>query len=302
MLATSLIVVSWESQFEAAISGRSGNTVAAYRRDIGGFARWYAQVNRQAFDPALLTSIDIRDYRRHSLEVEQVKPSTWNRRRSSLAVFCQWAFESGFVNYNPFQGVDAAEQVELPPRWLEVSQLKKVIRQVERQVNAARSDAEKSQALRDQALVALMAYAGLRECEAVALDLGDVQIGERSGRVIVRLGKGGKRREVPLNLECRRSVAMWLDVRGNAPGALFSGRSGERISTRLVQRCVAEIGRLSGVQLSPHDLRHTFAKRMLDEGAPLTVVSKLLGHSRLETTARYVQPGWADYESAVERI
>ena len=54
--------------------------------------------------------------------------------------------------------------------------------------------------------------------------------------------------------------------------------------------------------VTPHDLRHSFAKRTLDEGAPLTVVSKLLGHSRLETTARYVTPGWGDLEEAVERI
>ena len=94
----------------------------------------------------------------------------------------------------------------------------------------------------------------------------------------------------------------FLKVTAATPGRFTGTARGERISARLVQRRVAEIGRVCGIPVSPHDLRHTFAKRMLDDGAPLTVVSKLLGHSRLETTARYVQPGWADYEKWVERI
>ena len=74
------------------------------------------------------------------------------------------------------------------------------------------------------------------------------------------------------------------------------------MTTRTVQRVVAEIGRLAGLEVSPHDLRHTCLKRMVDAGTPLTVVQKIAGHKKLETTARYIKPGWGDLEKAVERV
>jgi site-specific recombinase XerD len=85
---------------------------------------------------------------------------------------------------------------------------------------------------------------------------------------------------------------------------MFVGKGGERVSTRLVQKRVEALRQAAGLDktVTPHALRHTFAKRLLDGGAPLTVVGKLLGHARLDTTARYVQPGWNDFEKAVETL
>jgi len=80
------------------------------------------------------------------------------------------------------------------------------------------------------------------------------------------------------------------------------GKRSDRLTTRQVQRVVAEIGRQAGIELTPHMLRHTFAKRLVDNGSPLTVAQKLLGHSRLDTTSRYVKPGWDDLARAVESL
>lgn len=297
---------AWLSQFEEHVraSGSSERTIRAYGQDVRSFARWFRSVNGVELEPGLVTGVDLRAWRQHCLEVEKASPATWNRRRISMRVFTKWALGVGLVAYDPFQGVMAAEVVELAPRWLQPGDLAKIFRRLEQEINGARPGVWRQQAVRDQAMVALMALAGLREGEVVSLEVGDVFIGERSGKVVVRLGKGGKRREVPLNKEVRRALGMWLEVRGNdGPSALFTGcDSHGRVTTRTVQRRVAEAGRLAGVSLTPHDLRHTFAKRALDKGAPLTVVSRLLGHSRLETTARYVQPGWADFEQAVEAL
>jgi len=155
--------------------------------------------------------------------------------------------------------------------------------------------------VRDQGMVLLMVQAGLREGEVCSLDVSDVSLGERKGKVVVRLGKRGKRREVPLGNEARRAVTLWLEMRGGAgeEEPLFGGKSSERLTTRTVQRRVKEIGRLAGItDLTPHMLRHTFAKRLLDV-SQLTVVQSLMGHARISTTARYVMPGWEDMEAAV---
>jgi integrase/recombinase XerC len=305
VVRTGVVASTWEVDFVGWLQakGVSVSSVKSYLQDIRVFARWFEEVNGQALHPSLVTGVDLRAFRTWQITDGGAKPSTWNRRRSALAQLCRWALEAGHLSYDPFQGVDVADQVELPPRWLERGELQKVWRQVELAVNGGRTAAARRQALRDGAVFALMALAGLREGEVVGLDLGDVEVGERKGRVVVRMGKGEKRRELPLSKEARRWVEGWLGVRGEAgSAALFLGRKGERLGARDVQRMVGEFGRRAGVEVTPHALRHTFAKRLLDEGAPLTVVQKLLGHSRLETTSRYVQPGWSDFERAVERI
>lgn len=303
------VVCDFLSNFEGFLVGRglARRTVEGYLQDVRRFMVWYEVECGYALGGVQdVTGVDLRAWREFSLGVERVSPATWNRRRSSMRVFVGWGQEAGLVVYDPFVGVEKAEEVEQGPRWLEAGELRKVLRVCERRVLGAKSEGGRRRALRDQVMIFLMVYAGLREGEVVGLDLGDVVVGERSGKVVVRRGKGDKRREVPLGVEVRRVLSVFLEVQGvNGPcGSLpmFTGTGSERLTTRTVQRVVKELGRLAGVDVTPHQLRHTFAKRVLDQGGSLTVVQRLLGHARLETTARYVRPGWGDLERAVEVI
>lgn len=218
-----------------------------------------------------------------------------------LQRFCAWLQENEIVAYNPFQGIERYPEEEMPPRWLDRSEFSRFLRQVELAVNGSRTEQWRLQALRDRAIIALMGFAGMREGEVVALNIGDLQLGQRSGKAIIWLGKGEKKREVPLGREARQALHDYLE-NISPQEALFTGKGGTRISERLIQRRVEEYGRLAGVPVTPHMLRHTFAKRLVDAGVALTMISKLLGHARLDTTARYVRPGWDDLERAVEDI
>jgi len=158
-------------------------------------------------------------------------------------------------------------------------------------------------AVRDRAILAVLANAGLRVAELTALELADINIGERSGQAVVRRGKGGKLRTTALNREARRALADWLNLRGQMDTpAVFAGGRGERLTTRQVQRIVADLAAAAGGEATPHTLRHTCAKSLLDSGAKLTEVQSLLGHARLDTTARYTTPSLADLQAAVERL
>lgn len=305
-LGFSVCIDDWHSAMieQLQAQGKSVHTIHAYISDMGVFSRWFERQNGEPFSPDQLNGVDLRGFRRSSLDDERCTPATWNRRLASLRVLVDFALAGGLISYDPLRGVEKADQVKLAPRWLKKEELNRVLRRCEINVNGS-GNSEKTIAIRDQAMIYLMAYAGLRESEVCALDLEDVEIHERSGKVMVWHGKGGKRRVVPLAREARRAIGLWLERRDHSDtNALFTAGKGggDRIGVRTVQRRVAEIGRQVGLELSPHDLRHTMAKRALDEGAPLTVVSELLGHARLETTARYVQPGWGDLEEAVERI
>jgi len=139
--------------------------------------------------------------------------------------------------------------------------------------------------------------------------LADIELSERKGAVIVRQGKGGKRRRVPLNSEARKALTAYLklrarEVRPEWPGAerLFWGQRGP-IGPRAIQRVVACAGQQAGLpHLTPHVLRHTFGKALVDQGVSLDRVATLMGHSNLNVTRRYTTPSERDLEQAVELL
>lgn len=156
---------------------------------------------------------------------------------------------------------------------------------------AARADSLRPRGARDLALVAILFGAGLRACEAVALDLADLDLDAESLRVV--RGKGRKSRVVPLAAGAAEALAAWLAIRGRADGALLTsidrrGGIGERISTRAVGRIVERLAEDAGVRRwSPHDGRRSYVSALLDAGADIASVAGLAGHASVETTRRY---------------
>ena len=219
-----------------------------------------------------------------------------------LAVFAEYLQSHELVTYNIFQDIPIAEEEELAPRSLERREFGQFMRQVEIRISASRTTSQRMNAQRDAAMIGLMVYCGLRVEEVVHLNYGDIVITERKGAVMIHSGKGDKAGKVPLVGEARRWVGEYLALRGAEGEALFTGKSEERLSTRQVERIVKELGRLAGVHVTPHMLRHTCATRMVQSRQPLTVVQKILRHSRLDVTAKYTRPSWEDLEKAVESL
>jgi len=143
---------------------------------------------------------------------------------------------------------------------------------------------------RDAAILGLLRF-GLRRAELVALDLEDWDPEKRTVRV---QGKGDKQRLVPVNHGSEEALADWLDIRGSEPGPLFWRiRKGgklepHRLTTQAIYYILRTRAEDAGVsELSPHDLRRTLVGDLLDAGADVVTVSKLLGHANIQTTARY---------------
>ncbi len=162
-------------------------------------------------------------------------------------------------------------------------------------------------ARRDAALIALLVGAGLRREEAVGLDLSDL---DAAHETLVVTGKGGVVRDVPLAPGVRRAVSAWLDVRGGDPGPLLTPMSKEvpRVAVvdadrRLsVNAVAAAVKRRFAAGVAPHDLRRTFVGDLLDAGADLSAVSKIVGHANPATTAGYDRRGVAARRAAVEKL
>ena len=143
---------------------------------------------------------------------------------------------------------------------------------------------------RDRALMELFYSSGLRLAELVALDLGSLDLKDRTVQV---LGKGRKSRIVPVGRMAVEALKAWLKERvalaRPAEMALFVGRNGRRLGARAVQNRVALWARRQGLNLRvhPHLFRHSFASHLLESSGELRGVQELLGHADISTTQIY---------------
>ncbi len=120
----------------------------------------------------------------------------------------------------------------------------------------------------------------------------------------MRSGKGNNHRIVPLNNDARKAINEYLDVRPKiADDHLFIGQRGEPLRPQGVELLVKQYAKQAGLEdVTPHVLRHSFARQALDSGTDLVTVASVLGHQRLETTAIYTKLSERDLEKAVERL
>ncbi len=147
------------------------------------------------------------------------------------------------------------------------------------------------QEVRRVALAELLYSSGLRVAELCGLDVEDLRLA--SGELLVRHGKGGKQRLVPVGEPARDALQAWLVWRGRlvaaSEPALFVGMRGQRISPRVVQLELKALARTAGVdtRVYPHLLRHSCASHVLQSSGDLRAVQELLGHASLAATQVY---------------
>ena len=286
-------------------AGRSPRTVTAY---VQAISRALSAMNLTGDEWTAVTPIDLAEWRHNRMEV--AKPATVNLEVDALRQFYRWAVEEGLVQADPTSRLrHLPEGQVLAPRWLSRQDQHRLLRALQRAEQGANTERRRVLAARDAALISLMLHAGLRVSETVGLDVSDVSLSERRGVVTVRFGKGGKRREVPLNRDARTATVKWLAFRGMETGPLFPGDKGGRLTSRAAEAVVARIARAAGLTVSPHQLRHTFCHELVERGnVPLDRVALLAGHTtasgrpRVETTVRYTTPSQEELARAVEAI
>lgn len=186
------------------------------------------------------------------------------------------------------------EQPRCPPR--KVGDVLSV-REVTRLLVAAGEAATSPCGARDRAMVELLYATGLRRTELLSLDLGDLERDTRE--VVVRRGKGGKGRRVPLTRSAFLAVTDYVDVarpalcttHADSASALFLTYRGRRFEQRSLGKTLRDLaaGANLGRRLSAHTLRRTFATHLLQGGASLRAIQVLLGHAALSTTAFYLR-------------
>ena len=260
--------------------------------DVRQFAKWFTTANREPFVVTRVTTRDVIDFRDHLRRVKEQAVATVNRSLVLLRGFFKWLAAQGKIPANPAKQVKELRRVQLAPKGLERSQVRRLLREAE-----VRKD------IRAAAIFGLFLYTGCRVGDLVHLELQHVMIGERSGNVVYRFGKGGKERSVPLPLPARRVLQEYLDTRPPVESRhVFIGERGP-LTDRGMRALLDKYGCIIGVKLFPHLMRHTMAHEFLaDNNNDLVALAQILGHENLNTTARYTKRTEQQLGEATDRL
>jgi site-specific recombinase XerD len=308
-------------------AGASENTIRGYVHDMGDFLTWWEQTEGKPLtaatlrrDPFVLNKKFIQDYINY-LE-RKVGNATVLRKVSSLRAFTKYLQVEKIIEHEPTNGLRLPDKAEPEPRglsdkersrfessfqqpWLPHAPKRKRADDVEKNVL---EDAN-HRLVRDRAIAFLMMYAGPRVDETCNLNVGDIELKEKSGALHIRKGKGLRERHTAIPLPARKALQKWLNLRnelgiGNhKEKALFvrmRGKPGERLSVRAIQDMVAEAARRAGIEeaaVTPHVLRHTCAFMLRTAGVDIETRAKMLGHS-VKTASKYGAPGNNEIEKA----
>lgn len=279
-------MASWLEDWEAWLRAgdRDARTVRAYVRDVAAFCAWFRETEGRDPEPQDLTVASAAEFKAHLRRLGR-RPATVNRALAALRLVARWQGRA-------LDGLRDDREQDLAPRALPAPVLEALLA------------AARRRPLRDQLLLRLMADLGLRVGEVVALDAGDVSLPRGQGLAVLTLrGKGGKLRQLPLPPQLAELVRRYLRTLP-ADGPLFPGRQGGRLTTKAVRDLLKRLARAAGLdprEIHPHRLRHTCATELLRDGAPVTHVAALLGHARLDVTARYTRPNLDDLGAWIAR-
>jgi integrase/recombinase XerD len=267
----------------------SQNTVMAYGRDLGkllAFAEASGVSEIEAIDLGVVSGW-IREMSRAGLG-----PRSTARHLSSARGLCKFLMREGVLRADPTELAARPRFGRKLPRALGESEMVTLI-------EAPPPDTLRG--LRDRAMLSLMYAAGLRVSELVSLTLGDV---DRARGIVSALGKGKKRRLVPLGEVALDHLAAYLQARDADAAAkalrlgvsnakisqiLFPSPRGGKLTRQAFWKIVGRTARGAGIRghVHPHQLRHSFATHLLSGGADLRSVQTLLGHANVATTEIY---------------
>jgi len=209
-----------------------------------------------------------------------LSPRSIQRRLSATRSFLNYLVREGALKSNPAVEIRAPKVARKLPQTLDADRMGRLLA-------IAPGD---TLTTRDTAIMELLYSSGLRLAELTGLDLHDLDLADRTVRV---MGKGSKGRILPMGRKAIGALQRWLKERGSLAKpdetACFVGRNGRRLTSRAVQLRVAQWARRQGVDqhVHPHLFRHSFASHLLESSGELRGVQELLGHANIATTQIY---------------
>lgn len=231
---------------------------------------------------------DIRYYL-GTIKMRGCKNSYIKTELAKISAFFRWMTEEEMIDRNPcnkIADVKCEKEILFPYSPVEIDRMRHAIKG--------------RQALRDRAIIEVLLSSGIRREELCNLQIADVDLKTRN--VLVRRGKGGKGRMCFMSEIAAEYVSKYLQTRKDTSPYLFIPEGGYQLSVDGVGKMCQRLGRTAGVDnVHPHRFRRTFATTMNKRGMPLDEIQRLMGHSNIQTTLRYIYTDETQLRSAYDK-
>lgn len=267
--------------------GLSENTKAAYKNDIRLMINWFTS---QRIDFIKANELNFRQLFTF-LKKKNLKLKSLTRKLSSIKRFYEFLKEENYINVNPLNNMDGFKNEKTLPSALSESEMLLLLQKA--RTNCDNSKKEKSRSLRTLTILEILYSTGMRITELLSLPLSDfINLNDK----LQIKGKGEVYRVVIFNHESQIIISSWIKYRVMEkklsknrymfPGSNGLGAVSRQIIYKDLVNLSTEVG-LSNKNVSPHKIRHSFATHLLNRGADLRSLQKLLGHADISTTEIY---------------
>jgi integrase/recombinase XerD len=258
-------------------------TIEAYAEHLRLWQRWAGERTISELSTALVTG--------YLAELRQQGLAAWtvSTRDKVLRIWLNWCVERGIFSRSPLEKSRRLTAQDPPVEVLTPEQVRRLLDCCDRQLWIG---------TRDAAIIVTLWRTGLRASELLALELDDYD--PQTRRLRVRHGKGDKYRIVGVPDDAPAMLDDWIIVaRGEEPGPIFFSDRGGRLGRWSLVQLFRRLGQRAGIAgVHPHRFRHTFACDFLRAGGDSAILMRLLGHSSLAMTMRYLRAIQADQAAA----
>jgi integrase/recombinase XerD len=258
--------------------GLARNTTGSYSIDLAKFEKFLGSRDK-AMDS--FSKEDVVDFI-EGLKEDGLSVSSSCRVLSAIRGLSRYLVMQGLTKEDPTENLKSPKKWASLPKALSLDEIRELL-----SVKHGNS-----LALRDQAMIEFLYSSGLRVSELISLKISDINF--EAGFIRV-LGKGSKERVVPAHPAALQKVKRYIEklrhklLKNKQSDYLFITSRGKPMSRQRFWQSLKTFGRKAGVELSPHVLRHSFATHMLEGGADLRSLQKMLGHSDISTTQVYTK-------------
>lgn len=287
------------------VAERSPRTIDQHRAELRRYGVW---LDEHIMDWRTVTPADLASYTRTRAHLS---PSSRSALITTLHVFYAWCVEQEILQASPAERLKTPKRTKAAPRALNSSQIRILLTYLDQELHDAQIRAEQvgiagisseSRIQRDQALLLTALYTGMRAAELAALRWPAVDL--ESGILVVEKGKGRKGRALKIHPDLLPILKAWKITQGlgsaDAPVFVLSGH--EPLVPNRVGKIARRYAKATGLPLTAHVLRHTFATHALRNSGNIYAVSKALGHGQLQQTTIYVRVDARDGEPAIDAM